>query len=280
MLIWEADFYRCPLQDERGQPLWELFICDPAGSWRYTAFCPQSSASANWLVEQLQQLVNSGQALPERIAVFRPQAFSLLETAGNQLGIRVEPTRNVPTLKQWLQERSREYSQLPNYTGQPHNPLDLEKPPPLPLPESLWGEQWRFASLPAAEIPEAFTGRMIPILEVPESLLPIQLGLASTSPIPGVVIDAGRASMRLARWLQEARPVALNYLTGAPDGLILEAGLVDRWVVATFDDPEVKRAAQVYEQRKQLSKGLHFLLVQPDNSGMTFSGFWLLRLEH
>lgn len=279
MSVWEADFYRCPLQDEKGQPLWELFVCDPAGSLRYGAICPQSAATANWLVTQLQQLVDSGQAVPEKIAVFRPQAFSLIETAGNRLGISVEPTRHVPALKQWLQERSQEYFQLPNYTGQPYNPLDLEQPPPLPLPEALWGEQWRFASLPAADIPEAFAGRMIPILEMPEFLLPVRLGIASTSPIPGVVIDGGRQSMRLARWLQEVHPAALNYLPGAPDGLILEAGLVDRWVVATFDDPEVKRAAQEFERRKQESEGLHFLLVQPDNSGMTFSGIWLLRSE-
>ncbi|NER29619.1 MAG: DUF1092 family protein, partial [Symploca sp. SIO1C4] len=61
------------------------------------------------------------------------------------------------------------------------------------------------------------------------------------------------------------------------DGLILDAGLVDRWVVATFDDREVAAAALVYQQRQQLSKGLHFLLVQPDDSGMTYSGFWLLQ---
>ncbi len=85
--------------------------------------------------------------------------------------------------------------------------------------------------------------------------------------------------MRLARWLQTSRPVALNYVAGAPDGLILEAGLVDRWIVATFEDQEVASAAQLYEQRKQQSHGLHFLLVQPDDSGMTYSGFWLLGKE-
>jgi hypothetical protein len=85
--------------------------------------------------------------------------------------------------------------------------------------------------------------------------------------------------MQLARWLQDVQPVALNYIAGAPDGLILEAGLVERWVVATFEDKEVATAAQMYEQRKQLSRGLHFLLVQPDDSGMTYSGFWLLREE-
>jgi hypothetical protein len=85
--------------------------------------------------------------------------------------------------------------------------------------------------------------------------------------------------MQLARWLQDSEPVALNYIAGAPDGLVLEAGLADRWIVATFEDQEVAAAAQTYEQRKQASKGLHFLLVQPDDSGMTYSGFWLLRKE-
>jgi hypothetical protein len=103
--------------------------------------------------------------------------------------------------------------------------------------------------------------------------------LASTVPVPGVVIDGGRQSMQLAKWLQDAKPWALNYIAGEPDGLILEAGLVDRWVVATFEDSEVKAAAQIYQQRKQLSKGLHFLLVQPDDSGMTYTGFWLLNID-
>jgi RNA-binding protein Tab2/Atab2 len=71
----------------------------------------------------------------------------------------------------------------------------------------------------------------------------------------------------------------LNYIAGAPDGLVLEAGLVDRWIVATFEDAEVTTAARLYQQRQQLSHGLHFLLVQPDDSGMTYSGFWLLQAE-
>jgi len=57
----------------------------------------------------------------------------------------------------------------------------------------------------------------------------------------------------------ESQPVALNYVAGEPAGLIL-AGLVDRWLLP-FEDQEVA-AATTYEQRKQLSQGLHFLLVQ------------------
>ena len=278
METWQADFYRRPLWDVKEQVLWELFICDSRDSFTYSALCPQQSINTDWLVEQLQQAA-AIQRLPEIIQVFRPQSLNLLTTAGKQLGISVIGTRHTIALKHKLLERAAQYSQQDNYTGEAYNPLALDKPPPVPLPENLWGDRWRFATLPAGNMVEAFRDRPIPILQMPESLLPLNLGLASTVPVPGVVIDGGRQSMALALWLQDAQPVALNYITGAPDGLIIEAGLVDRWVVATFEDQEVAAAAKKYQQRQQQSQGLHFLLVQPDDSGMTYTGFWLLRDE-
>lgn len=275
MLIWQADFYRRPLQDETGQVLWELLVCDETRKFEYEASCPQSQANASWLVEQLR--LAAAQQLPDLIEVFRPQSLSLISKAGQELGVAVEPSRRTFALKQWLEERVQLYHSMDNYTGESYNPLAPDKPPPTPLPENLWGEQWRFATLPAGDVEQAFAERPIPILKMPEFLLPINLGLASTVPVPGVVIYGGRQSMRLACWLQDARPVALNYVAGTPAGLVLEAGLVERWIVATFEDNQVAQAAQAYEQRKKLSQGLHFLLVQPDDSGMTYSGFWLLR---
>jgi hypothetical protein len=258
--------------------LWELLICNSEGRLIYDGLCPQQYANIDWLVSQLQNAAGaSGQ--PDVIQVFRPQSLGLLTAAGQQLDIAVEATRRTPALKQWLQARASQYLKQDNYTGEAYNPIALDQPPPLPLPENLWGEQWRFATLSAGSIEEAFAERPIPILQMPKLLLPLNLGLASTLPVPGVVIDGGRQSMQLARWLQDSDPVALNYIAGAPDGLVLEAGLADRWIVATFEDQEVAAAAQTYEQRKQASQGLHFLLVQPDDSGMTYSGFWLLRKE-
>jgi hypothetical protein len=279
MTVWELDFYRRPLQDAAGKPLWELLVCDRVGDFQYTAFCPQAEASGDWLVAQLQRLVARGHSVPDRLCVFRPQAFNLIEPVGKQLGIAVEPTRRTPTLKRWLEERARQYLALKGYTGQPYQPLALDKLPPVPLSETLWGDRWRFAVLPAAALVDAFSDRMIPVLEMPEALLPLNLGLASTTPIPGVVIDGGRQAMRLALWLQQTQPISLSYSPGAPDGLILEAGLVDRWILTTFEDVEVATAGQTFERRKQLSQGLHFLLVQPDDTGITYSGFWLLKVE-
>ncbi|NJP08171.1 MAG: DUF1092 family protein [Leptolyngbyaceae cyanobacterium RU_5_1] len=277
MLIWEADFYRRPLRNQAGDSLWELVICDAGGSFQYSAYCPQSEVRVDWLVEEMQALLAAGHSRPDRVHVFRPQSLSLLETACQTLGILVEPTRHTPTLKRRLEELSRHYPGLPTYTGQSYKPLELDKPPPIPMPENLWGDRWRFATLPASDVVDAFRDRMIPVLEMPEPLLPLNLGLASTVAVPGVVMDGGRRSLPLAHWIEQTRSVALNYVAGAPDGLILEAGLVDRWVVATFEDLDVAEAARAYEQRKQLSQGLHFLLVQPDDSGMTYTGFWLLR---
>ena len=275
MQIWQADFYRRPLRDAAGQTLWELLICDPTRTFTYTALCPQSQANARWLIEQFQ--LAGSQKLPDIIQVFRPQSLSLISAAAKQLGIFVEPTRHTSALKQWLQERLPFWRSQENYTGESYDPTALDKPPPTPLPENLWGEQWRFATLSAGDLEEAFKERPIPILEMPDFLLPLNLGIASTVAIPGVIIDGGRRALQLARWLQEAQPAYLNYIAGDLSGLILEAGLIDRWIVATFADPEVTAAAKAYEQRKQQSQGLHFLLVQPDDSGMTYSGFWLLR---
>ncbi|HEY9847989.1 MAG TPA: Tab2/Atab2 family RNA-binding protein [Leptolyngbyaceae cyanobacterium] len=273
MTTWEIDFYRRPLRDEAGNVWWELLICNPNRTFSYEALCPQSQVNANWVVEQLQIAIAQHQTKPAKIQVFRPQSLSLIETAAEKLAIPVEATRRTLAVKAWLQERK--YPQ----TSEPYHPLALDKPPPVPLPENLLGEQWRFATLPASDIGE-FCDRPIPIVEIPEFLLPINLGIASTTPIPGVIIYGGRQSMRLAHWLAESQPFALNYIAGAPDGLILEAGLIDRWVVVTFEDKEVAASAKMYEQRKIPSKGLHFLLVQPDDSGMTYSGFWLLRGEN
>jgi hypothetical protein len=257
MLIWQVDFYRSP----HTQANWDLLVCDANGDFRYQASCPQSQANSTWLTSQF-QLASSGK-LPDKIQVFRPQSWNLVEIAANNLNIPIEATRRTTTLKLWLE--TQQY------------PINIEKLPPMPLPEKLWGERWQFASFLAGGIVDEFSDRLIPIMEIPEYLQPINLGIASNIPIPGVIIYGGRQSMYIARWLKQVQPVSLNYIAGAPDGLILEAGLADRWVIATFEDAEVAIAAKNYQQRQQQSQGLHFILIQPDDSGMTYSGFWLLQ---
>jgi RNA-binding protein Tab2/Atab2 len=157
--------------------------------------------------------------------------------------------------------------------------MAADRLPPQPLPENLWGDEWSFASVMAGDLLDLYQNRMIPYLAAPESLEPLRLGLASNLPIPGVAIIAGKKSRALAQWLQQVQPVSLHAIAAELDGLILFAGDVERWILTTSDDPNVKSAGQTFEQRKQAAQGLHFLLIQPDDSGMTYTGFWLLQAE-
>lgn len=273
---WQLDFYRRPLQDEQGNPLWELLICSEDMSFTYGEFCPQSAAGAPWLREQLQKANVKAGGWPTHINIFRPQAISLVEVACRELPVKVQPHRDVPAIKQWLHQRAAWYPNLEGYTADPYHPTVLERPAPVPLADHLMGESWQFAAVSPNDL-QRLTGEPIPIQSIPSENMPLTLGVASTTAIPGVIIDGGRQSMRLAQWLQSARPVMLQYIAGAPDGLLLEAGLADRWIMATFEDKAVAEAARTFTERKLAAQGLHFLLVRPDDSGMTYTGLWLLR---
>jgi hypothetical protein len=158
--------------------------------------------------------------------------------------------------------------------------MTLHRSPPQPIPDNLIGDKWQFVTLTAGELVADFHDRPIPIFSMPPQLLPPHLGLGANVAIPGVIIYGGRQSMELARWLAEIEPVSLNYLGDDPGGLVLDAGEVERWVMVTFNDAQVSQSAKLYESRKSLVHGLHFLLVTPDDSGMTYSGIWLLQKHY
>lgn len=91
-----------------------------------------------------------------------------------------------------------------------------------------------------------------------------------------------KKSMIIARWIEDQVPAFINYIpteVNKSGGLILETGLVDRWIFNTFESELVAQAAVNYEHKKQAAKGLHFLLIQPDDSGMTSTAFWLLKRD-
>ncbi len=263
---WQVDFYRLPQPTAHPKNQWELVICDEGDRSVKTKSCWQAQATVNWLVESLKELAEG--EFPAKMRVFRPESLQLLQLAGEQLGIPVEGTRRTHLLKEVLRDRGGEAR------------INIESPPPQPLPEEILGEQWQFASLIAEEIEYRMPERPIPICEMPDEITPFRLNLGSTTQVPGMIIYGGRQSWQLAQWLAQAQPATINYIptaVGESGGLVLEARLCDRWVIITFEDAEVAKAAEKYEQRKRACNGLHFLLIQPDDSGMTDTGFWLLQ---
>lgn len=276
MNIWQADFYYFTLQPGNDKQ-WELVICDRAINSDthtvkpiYTAQCSSVDANISWLEQQL--LIAAKGKLPDKIQVFRPQSLSLIAAAAGKLNIKVEATRNTDILKQVL---SKKHQDNPQY-----NPLYLEKPPPQALPENLWGDQWQIAHIAAGQIIDLFSDRPIPVNSIPEEFYPINLNLSSDVFIPGIVVYGGRRSMQLARWIEQQIPAFINYIPTEVEksgGFVLETGLVDRWIFNTFESPQAAEIAKNYQHKKQASKGLHFLLIQPDDSGMTTTAFWLLK---
>jgi hypothetical protein len=259
MIIWQADFYKSPNEGN-----WRLSLCDRLGNPVHEGECPRAAAGADWLVEQFRAIGTS----PDVLQVFRPQSAGLLTLAAEKVGWRVRLTRHTDALKRFL--RSRGIS------------IALDRPPPLSIPEHLLGREWRFARIPAGDLIEFWSDRPLPIRSIPEDFHPLTLKIASTTPIPGIVIDGGRKSMLLARWIEEQNPVSIGHVpteVGRSGGLVLESGLVDRWILATYEDAEVSGTADLYGERLRAASGLHFLLIQPDDTGRTFTGFWLLRQE-
>ncbi|MGK7912608.1 MAG: Tab2 family RNA-binding protein [Synechococcus sp.] len=274
-LAWQVDFYRCPLTDESGQTLWALVACSSDSSVEKVAFCPQKLADSQWIGDRLQQWFRKYSA-PQTIQIFRPQSLATITQACERLGIAVESSRRTPALKQRLQIQAQLYPQLEGYRQEPYDPISIESAPPEAMPEEFQGDRWQFAALSRSDL-LALTERVIPVKDC--SLLANLLSIAPDASIPGAIFYGDRRSLRLAEWLQKAKPVSLNFVSGDPHGVILEAGLSDRWVMATFTDPTVLDAASKFENRKTATNGTHFLLVMPDDSGATTTGLWILADE-
>lgn len=146
-------------------------------------------------------------------------------------------------------------------------------PPPQPLPENLWGKTWKFVTLSADDLEFGLLQRPIPLSKV--AMLPSELALAPATMIPGVIIEAGRRSLKLAQWIQTQQPTYIASVLAELNGLLLNTQSQQRWILMTYQDPEMVQAAKAFEEQKLRVKGLHFLLIQPDDS--TQSGLWVLR---
>jgi len=272
MSYWQVDFYRRPLQTPTGIPLWELVICDPQQQFYYTEFCPEPLATSVWLTQAFR---NCGQPLPDRVQVFRPQSLGLIEVACQRLKLPLEATRRTLALKQFLLQRAAAYPSLETYTGAAYDPLAIDQPPPLPLPDDIWGDYWQFAAISPDQLSQLMQ-YPLRILSFEMDMLPENLGLASDCAIPGIILYAGRKSLKLARWFQEQSPYRLEFIRGEPCGVILHSGLRDRWVFLTFSNPEIAAAGDLFRDRLARTQGLHFFLIQPAENDTTYTALWLL----
>ena len=115
----------------------------------------------------------------------------------------------------------------------------------------------------AGDWPLGFNG----LVRIPEHL-------AGEASIPGLRLFSSTRALAIAGWLAGLEPVRLEVSGGQ---LVLEAGLEDRWLLASLEEGEAEAAGRAFRRSIDEAGGLQFLAVQTDESATSLEGFWLLR---
>lgn len=276
--IWELDFYSRPILDENQKKVWELLVCETPldtrtnidSLFRYAQYCPSTEVNSVWLRKALAEAIEKAGVAPKRIRFFRRQMSNMITKACLDVGIPALPSRRTLVLNQWIQQRMESvYPQQPGYQPGSNPTVSLENPLPQRLPDALFGQQWGFVTLPAAEFAsmhewEIGFGEAFP------------LEIAQVSPetrIPGILIFSPRA-LPLAGWMSGLELAWVKF--DQKGALVLETGAIESWILANIRKTQVAEAND-FEQAKQKANGVHFIGIQSDPQAESFAGFWLLQ---
>ncbi|MFO7629728.1 MAG: Tab2 family RNA-binding protein [Prochlorococcaceae cyanobacterium] len=282
---WELDYYSRPIVDADGKKRWDLLICstptplegggEAHPPFRWELICPAGSVNSIWLRQALEEALAAaaaaGFAPPRRLRCWRGSMRTMVQRAAEGLGLELVPSRRCYALVRWLQER--EASVYPAEPGYLAGPLAPPPAPPrplaVPLPEAARGESWDWATLPLEALAAA------PGWEVGfAGLLPVPTNLDPQLPVPGIRLFSRQRALAIAGWLAGLEPVRLAI---SDRQLVLEAGLDDRWLLATLPAEEAEAAATALVAAREQGGGLQFIAVQSSESEPALSGFWLLQ---
>jgi hypothetical protein len=281
---WELDFYSRPILDAEGKKRWELLICstpEPGQpEFRWLRICPANSVNSIWLREAIQAALEEaeqrGFAAPRRMRCWRSAMRTMVQRAAEGLGLELVPSRRCYHLVEWLQEREAQvYPQEPGYlVGPLAPPPQLIRPVALPWPETVRGDRWSWAHLPAAALADAFDWEVGFAGLLPLPAVVSQGPEAPAVSVPGIRLFSERRSLAMAGWLAGLEPVRLEI---CDNQLVLEAGLEDRWLLATLPEGEAEAAQAAFQAAREQAGGLQFIAVQASEDQPRFDGFWMLR---
>ncbi|MEB3321444.1 MAG: Tab2/Atab2 family RNA-binding protein [Synechococcaceae cyanobacterium] len=276
---WELDYYSRPILEPDGKKRWELLICSSTGDggegFRWVRSCPAASVNSVWLrgalADALEEARERGFGRPRRLRCWRASMRTMVQRAAEGLGIDLVPSRRCYTLVEWLQQREAEvYPHQEGYLAGPLAPPPSPvRPLPLPLPEAVRGDSWSWASLPASAFADAggweigFAG-----------LIPLPRLADADVTVPGIRLFSRRRALAIGGWLAGLEPVRLEVCDRQ---LVLEAGLEDRWLLATLDPEEAEAARAAFAASRRQAAGLQFIAVQPSEADPRLEGFWMLR---
>ncbi|MEB3265905.1 MAG: Tab2 family RNA-binding protein [Cyanobacteriota bacterium] len=276
---WEVDFYSRPILEAGGRKRWELLVCTtPTGEgpgFRWACPCPADSVNSIWLRESLAEALKAaaddGYGPPRRLRCWRASMRAMVQRAAEALGLDLVASRRCYALVDWLQQREREvYPTQEGYLSGPLAPPPQPVlPPARPLPEAARGDRWSWAHLSVADLAEAAAWDV-----GFAALVPCPPAAAPAAAVPGIRLFSGSRALAIAGWLAGLEPVRLEVRDRQ---LVLEAGLDDRWLLASLPADEAEAAASALAEARRQAGGLQFLAVQTDEAATRFDGFWILR---
>jgi hypothetical protein len=286
---WELDYYSRPIVEADGKKRWELLICStqtptipteltslgPGTSFRWARSCPASNVNSLWLREALEAALvdanEKGYGKPRRLRCWRGSMRAMVQRAVESLGMELVPSRRCYGLVDWLRERdSNVYVHEPGYLAGPLAPPPQPIPPvPVPLPETLRGDSWSWASLPLASLEQAVGWD----IDFP-GLIVLPSGTPADAWVPGIRLFSRHRGLAIAGWLSGLEPVRLE-ICGRQ--LVLEAGMEDRWLLATLPEQEAQAASEALSKARVEAGGIQFIAVQSSEEASRFEGFWILR---
>ena len=277
---WELDFYSRPILEPDGKKRWELLIisspCEGTTScFRFEKRCPAGSVNSTWLTSALTEAIANAQqqgwSVPRKLRAWRSSMRTMVQRAASELGLEMVPSRRTYALFDWIAEREQDlYPKEEGYMAGPLAPPPAPvSTPPRPLPESVRGDAWNWAELPASALRDA--------AEWPigfRSLLPVPSSINADQVIPGLRLFSQTRGLALAGLLGGIEPVRLR-VSGTQ--LLLEAGQDDCWLVSDLSSDEAKHVSALMKQASEHADGLQFIAVQTSPEAERFEGFWMLR---
>jgi RNA-binding protein Tab2/Atab2 len=280
-IIWELDFYSRPILDENKKKLWEILLCESQTGidastetpFKYAEYCPNSQVNSLWIAEALQRAIAESGQRPDRIRFFRQSMNNMITKACGDTNLVAQPSRRTFELSRWLQERmTTVYPEHPGYNAASNASVVFPTTPPQRMPDALQGQKWQIVSLAAAAFDD-FNEWSIDFGEA----FPIKsAGIDAQTLIPGLIIYSQRATA-MAAWMSGLDLAAVNFEDTDRPCLVLETGVLDRWILTPLPTPELKAEAKSFELAKQAASNIHFIALQTSPDDENFAGFWMLR---
>jgi hypothetical protein len=279
--IWELDFYSRPIVDENNKKLWEVLICEsPTGIvdtsqelFRYSEYCPNANVNSLWLAEAIQKAITQFGKVPDRVRFFRQSMNNMITKACADVNLNAQPSRRTFELSRWLKERIETvYPEHPGYQEGSNASIIFPTTPPQRLPDALQGQKWQLVSLPASAFDEMNEWS----IDFGEAFPLKNAGLQPDTIVPGLIIYSPRA-VAMAAWMSGLELAAVKLDEETAPILVLETGVLDRWVLTPLPTKELQQEAKQFEQTKQQAQDVHFIALQTDPNVEAFAGFWLMR---